>query len=182
MGPDEKRERLQRFEELCRERGLALTVQRRRVLELILDRKDHPTADQIYDDVKKHLPGVSRTTVYRVLDTLVDIGVITKACSRGAATRFDPVTERHHHLLCAHCEKLIDIDDDQFAHRVELPDVGAFSFEIHDFCIQFSGICAACRKRLGRRGPAPPKAVKPPRGEVTSTRKTAHRRKRRTEQ
>ena len=63
MSPDEKRERLQRFEKLCRERGLAITAQRRRILALILDHRDHPTADQLYEDTKRHLPDVSRTTV-----------------------------------------------------------------------------------------------------------------------
>lgn len=180
MSPGEKRERLQRFETLCRERGLALTIQRRRVLEFILDRKDHPTADQIFEDTRKHLPDVSRTTVYRVLDTLVRVGVITKACSRGAATRFDPVTDRHHHCICAHCEKLIDVDDGQFARRVELPEAGALAFEIHGFCIQFFGICAACRKKVGRLGAAVSETDKPARGKAASDRRTGQRRNRRT--
>ena len=172
---------MRRFEVLCRERGLAMTVQRRRILELILDREDHPTADQIYEDTKRHLPDVSRTTVYRVLETLIDVGAIGKACSRGATTRFDPVADRHHHLVCTQCHKLIDIDDDQFGHCVGLPDVGALSFEIHDFCIQFSGICAACRKRVGRRGTSVPETGKPARGKAGSGGKTGQRRNRRTE-
>ncbi len=181
MGPDQKRKRLELFEALCRERGLALTAQRRRILELILDRRDHPTADQIYQDAKRHLPDISRTTVYRVLDTLVAIGVIRKACSRTAATRFDSVTDRHHHLVCLHCEKLIDVDDDQFSHRVELPDVSAVSFEIHDFSIHFSGICAACRRKLGRRGAAVPETGNPVRGKAASGGKAGRRGNRRTE-
>ena len=71
MRSAEKRQRLESFERLCRERGLSLTVQRRAVLEAVLDRGDHPTADQVYDEVKERLPGLSRTTVYRVLETLV---------------------------------------------------------------------------------------------------------------
>jgi Fur family peroxide stress response transcriptional regulator len=171
---------LQQFEVLCRQRGLALTVQRRRILELILGRKDHPTADQIFEGTKKQLPDISRTTVYRVLDTLVDVGVITRASSRGAATRFDPVADRHHHCICTHCEKLIDIDDGQFAHRVELPDTSAVGFEIHDFCVQFSGICAACRRKMGRRGAPVPEAGKPARGKAASGSRTGQRRNRRT--
>jgi Fur family peroxide stress response transcriptional regulator len=179
--PDEKRARLQRLETLCRQRGLAMTVQRRRILELVLDRKDHPTADQIYESAKKHLPDVSRTTVYRVLNTLVDVGVITKACSWGAATRFDPVTHRHHHLVCVHCEKLIDIEDGSFRHRVELPDVGDLPFKIQSFCIQFFGVCAACRKKLGRRGATAPKTSPPAQGKAARGGKSGPRRKRRKE-
>jgi len=161
MSPREKRERLQQFEVLCRQRGLAITVQRRRILELILDRRDHPTADGVYELASRHLPNISRTTVYRVLDTLVELGVINKACSPGAATRFDPVTARHHHLLCVQCEKLIDLADSRVDHGVELPEVGDLAFQIKDFCIQFSGLCAACRRKPARRGAAPPKTDRP---------------------
>lgn len=141
-----RRERLHQFEERCRERGLALTVQRRVIFETALDHVDHPTADQLYDRVKKLLPGVSRTTVYRVLETLVELGVLAKACSPGVATRFDPITDRHHHLVCLSCDKLIDLGDDDFRHRVELPAAGKHSFQITDFSIHFHGICAACRR------------------------------------
>ena len=180
VSPDEKQERLERFEALCRERGLALTIQRRRILEFILDRKDHPTADQIFEGTRKHLPDVSRTTVYRVVDTLVDVGVIAKAWLRGAATRFDPVTDRHHHCVCTRCEKLIDVDDGQFARRMDLPDAGALAFEVHDFCVQFFGICAACRRSMGRRGAARAQAGKPARGKAAGGRRIGQRRSRRT--
>jgi Fur family peroxide stress response transcriptional regulator len=107
----ERRDRLQGFERLCREHGLALTVQRREVFAAMLERRDHPTAEQIYAKVKGRVPGVSRTTVYRVLETLVGAGVITKACHPGAAARYDPLTRRHHHLVCLHCEKVVDLED-----------------------------------------------------------------------
>ena len=65
-------QRVQRFETLCRERGLPLTVQRRDVFKAVLERDDHPSADQIYECVKDRIAGLSRTTVYRVLDRLVE--------------------------------------------------------------------------------------------------------------
>ena len=111
MDSETRCERLRRFEDVCRQRGLSLTVQRRVILEAVLDHADHPTADRIYDEVSRRIPGVSRTTVYRVLEMLVEVGVITKACSPGAATRFDPMTHRHHHLVCLHCDRLIDLED-----------------------------------------------------------------------
>ena len=87
------------FERLCRDKGSALTVQRRVILESLAGREDHPTADQVFEAVER-LPGLSRTTVYRVLETLVELGVIHKANHLGSAARYDPNTERHHHLTC----------------------------------------------------------------------------------
>ena len=57
--------RLARSVSLCRERGLAMTVQRRAILEELVGRRDHPSADQIFEAVGERLPGLSRTTVYR---------------------------------------------------------------------------------------------------------------------
>lgn len=144
----ERRDRLQGFERFCREHGLALTVQRREVFAAMLERRDHPTAEQIYAAVKERVPGVSRTTVYRVLETLVGAGVITKACHPGAAARYDPLTRRHHHLVCLGCDKIVDLEDPRLD-RLPMPRVRKRGFKIGDYCIHFTGLCAGCRAKLG---------------------------------
>ena len=73
MQERERTEKLRQFEALCRSKRLPLTVQRRAIFEAVLERDDHPAADQVFEVVKERIPGVSRTTVYRVLDTLVDL-------------------------------------------------------------------------------------------------------------
>lgn len=150
MGSHSERitERIRLFEDRCRERGLALTVQRRVVLEVVLSREDHPTADQIFDDVRRRIPDVSRTTVYRVLDTLVQIGVIGKPSRLGSAARYEPNIHRHHHLVCMQCGKVMDIEDDGAG-----LDTGALltqpaqGFEVVDYSIHFHGVCESCRRR-----------------------------------
>ena len=90
--PAEPVARLAEFEAECRRRGLAVTIQRRTVFGELAGRKDHPTADQVYDAVRGRLPGLSRTTVYRVLETLVDAGLARKVHHAGGVARFDPMT------------------------------------------------------------------------------------------
>jgi len=135
--------RLQAFEEECRRRGLALTVQRRAVFEELADRRDHPTADQIYDAVHVRLGGLSRTTVYRVLETLVEAGLARKVHHADAVVRYDPVTERHHHLVCERCGRLVDLDD-AVVPRVPIPDARGTGFRIHDYSVSFTGVCSSC--------------------------------------
>lgn len=161
---------LQKFEAACRARGLSVTVQRRRILEAILDRTDHPTPDQVYASVKKVLPDVSRTTVYRVLEMLTDLGLLTKACTPGAVTRVDPRTARHHHLVCLRCDRLIDVEDAAVDHRIRPPDLRQQAFVIKDYSIYFTGLCAACRQaaRISRRSGRP--ARRPDRKGKTSKR------------
>lgn len=139
-------DRIRLFEARCRERGLALTVQRRVVLETVLARDDHPTADQVFEDVKLRIPDVSRTTVYRVLDTLVQLGVIGKPSHLGSATRYEPNIHRHHHLVCVSCGHVLDVEDDGSPIDPS-PFLGeqAKVFDIVDYSIHFHGVCAACR-------------------------------------
>jgi len=137
------------LETACRAEGLPVTVQRRAIFELLMDRTDHPTADQVWDAARVRMPGVSRTTVYRVLDMFVRLGLIVKTPHLGSAVRFDPRTERHHHLVCTMCDRVVDVESKRLD-GVTLPDPTALGFEVEDFSVHMRGTCAACRRR--RRG------------------------------
>jgi Fur family peroxide stress response transcriptional regulator len=141
-----KHNKLEHFEVLCRQKGLPLTVQRRVVLEALLGRTDHPTVDQVFDEVKSRIPGISRTTVYRVLETLVRLGVARRTHHFEAAARFDGNVDHHHHLVCLGCERVVDLDDIGLDH-FHLPDTRRSGFEITDYSVQFEGFCADCRKK-----------------------------------
>jgi Fur family peroxide stress response transcriptional regulator len=137
-------ERLTGFELEFRRRGLPLTTQRRVILEELLGRRDHPTADQIFEVVRERLPSLSRTTVYRVLEALVEVGAARRVLHPDAVARFDPVTDRHHHLVCERCGALVDIGDEAVA-RIGLPDTGGMGFQITNYSINFTGTCATCQ-------------------------------------
>ncbi|HVZ79839.1 MAG TPA: transcriptional repressor [bacterium] len=136
-------EKLQRFEELCREQGLPLTSQRQVILETLAGRVDHPTADQVFEAVEGRLPGLSRTTVYRVLETLVRLGIVHKASHLGSAARYDPNTERHHHLTCLQCHKVVDLEEDR-VRELRLPPASGKGFEVVDYSVHFKGYCPDC--------------------------------------
>ena len=137
------------LEVACRNSDLPLTVQRRVILQALVGREDHPTADQILRQVRKRLPEVSRTTVYRVLDTLVELGLAVKICSPGKGARFDPRTDRHHHLVCVQCEKVMDFEAPRL-NLLPLPDTRTRAFDILDYSIHFRGLCAGCKGRRVR--------------------------------
>jgi len=134
---------IQQLEGSCRAHGLALTVQRRVIMESLAERTDHPTADQLYETVRTRLRGISRTTVYQVLETLVGIGAVQKISNPEAKARFDADTARHHHLYCVGCQKIHDVHDPSLNDLVLPPDRLA-GFSVTDFSIQFSGLCPDC--------------------------------------
>jgi Fur family peroxide stress response transcriptional regulator len=149
-------DQLAAFKRLCQQHGLPLTVQRQAILETLASHKGHPTADEIFAEVRPRLPGVSRTTVYRVLETLVHVGVARKVCHPGATVRYETKTTRHHHLVCLYCNRLTDVEETSL-NSLPFPDVGRLGFQIEDYSVQFRGICRACARKLSarRRGKGP---------------------------
>jgi Fur family peroxide stress response transcriptional regulator len=138
-------EKIRSLESLCRELGLALTIQRRIILENLSSRYDHPTADQIYEAVKDQIRGVSRTTVYRVLETFVRLGVVAKVSNPHAKVRFEADTVRHHHLICLDCNSVADYHDDRLD-GIEVPTESFDGFEVKDFSLAITGQCSSCRR------------------------------------
>jgi len=149
--------RLREFEDCCRRHGLAVTIQRRVVFEALLRCRSHPTADEVYALAREELPAISRATVYRILETLARVGAIGKACHPGAATRYDPVIQQHHHLVCVRCNKVVDFTDPR-ADRLPIPSGFPQGFRVQGFSVHYWGLCSTCRRlekvpggRAGRR-------------------------------
>jgi len=149
MDDVDRKQRLADLARICRERGLRCTVQRRAILEAVLELDNHPTAEQVYEAVVPRLPGVSKTTVYRALESLARLGLISKACHPGAVVRYDRRTDLHHHLICLSCDTVIDISDERLDALV-LPDTSGFGFNVTDFRVQLRGICRRCREHQRR--------------------------------
>jgi Fur family peroxide stress response transcriptional regulator len=140
--------KLKLMEERCRENRLSLTVQRRAILENLSSRTDHPTADQIYAAIQDRISGVSRTTVYRVLETFVQLGLARKISNPEAKARFDADTSRHHHAACMACEKVIDIDA-RLIPDIDLQGADIDDFEVFDCSVVAVGLCRDCRGKDG---------------------------------
>jgi Fur family peroxide stress response transcriptional regulator len=161
---------LAELERRCRQLGTPLTVQRRAVLAALAARDDHPTADRVFRDVSRRLPGVSRGTTYRTLDTLVALGLVVKVSHPGSSARYDAKVDRHHHLICDRCGGMTDLDSDALD-RVQLPELAGTGFHVRDFSVHVRGLCQRCttaspgspplRRARRRRRPASPTRRKP---------------------
>ena len=150
IGARDRQDRLGQLEKLCREASIPCTIQRRALLEAVLDRDDHPTANQVFEAVRVQNPRISRATVHRNLETLSEMGVITKTCHTGGVARYDARVDIHHHLICLRCNSVVDIDDKNLS-SLTIPDTSAFGFEVSDFRVQLRGICRDCRKKGSKK-------------------------------
>lgn len=137
--------KIQQMETICRARGLSLTHQRRTLLHALVQRTDHPTADQLFDDLKENIQGLSRTTVYRILDTFVRADLVVKISSPQAKARFDANTCRHHHVSCVQCGEVADLEVSGFD-LPDFPEKHPSGFQLYDYAITFSGLCLRCQQ------------------------------------
>ncbi|MCR4716057.1 MAG: transcriptional repressor [Lachnospiraceae bacterium] len=123
---------------------LKKSKQRDAILAFLKTRKDHPTADTIYDNVKKDIPNISLGTVYRNLAVLTEIGEIQKLSFDGSSDRYDPVTAPHCHFRCRNCGSVYDVDvDPDFLNSISLPKEG-FPGQVEGQITVFYGTCEKC--------------------------------------
>ncbi|HME70900.1 MAG TPA: Fur family transcriptional regulator [Myxococcota bacterium] len=148
-GAHEVENALGRLEQACRERGLPVTVQRRAVLEALAPREDHPSAEDLFEAVSQRVPGISRTTVYRVLETLVELELASRISHPGGGARFELRRGRHHHLHCIGCGSVKDFTSPALE-AVKLPHLPAYGFKVDDWSMHVTGLCADCRVRSRR--------------------------------
>lgn len=140
--------------ELFRQGGQKITPQRRAILELLAQGSGHPTAEEIYQQVVKTMPDVSRATVYNTLHELVALGGVTEAFEYGENhLRYDTNTSAHHHLFCIRCHTLVDISHD-FG-KLTLPAEEAGGYQLLHHRVTFYGLCPDCQAREQKDGAAP---------------------------
>jgi Fe2+ or Zn2+ uptake regulation protein len=127
-----------------RDRRIAVTPQRLAVLAALKSRRDHPTADHIYQEVRRQLPAISFNTVYKTLEILSQKGMVIKVNPLHAVARYDGVTGEHAHLICRQCHRIIDLDWEA-SEIPALPAKDRHGFRIEHPSLTFWGLCPGCQ-------------------------------------
>ena len=132
--------------ERLRRAGYRVTRQRLAVYAFLCANGSHPTVDDIHAGVKGEFPKMSVATVYKSVESLVDVGLVKPIYLGHAATRFDASTEEHAHFRCIACNQIVNVTIDQTpVARDELDRC-----EIIGSSVEFYGFCTRCRRhKLG---------------------------------
>jgi Fur family peroxide stress response transcriptional regulator len=138
------------FIDLCKKSNLKITPQRCAIYRKIMRAKDHPTADELYQAVKKEFPNISYDTVNRTLLTFAEIGLIDVIPTEGGPRRFDPNTDNHHHFHCIGCGEIVDFTNEQFD-NLEIPDQILNGFAVYTKRIVLNGLCKNCQKKKSHK-------------------------------
>ncbi|MCL2093118.1 MAG: transcriptional repressor [Treponema sp.] len=121
------------------------TVQRRIILAELQKMNTHPTIEEVWTEVQKEHPAISRTTVYRNLRHLAEGGFIRQVVLPGGLERYDRSTMPHHHFKCNKCENIVDVDIEYHGDIDQaIQEKYGLMVDRHD--IVFTGICLSCQK------------------------------------
>ncbi|MFP4355983.1 MAG: transcriptional repressor [Phycisphaerae bacterium] len=124
---------------------LRSSPQRDLILQVLKQRKDHPTAEQIHQAVRRQRPRISLATVYRNLDLLAELGQIRRIAAAGTEMRFDACCQPHFHVRCRSCGKLGDVDIPAPKNLTDRA-AKASSFQVDGFQLEFTGLCGECSR------------------------------------
>jgi Fur family transcriptional regulator, peroxide stress response regulator len=126
-----------------REAGLRLTPQRRAVIEVLSGNTSHPTVESVAESVGSRMPGMSLSTVYKVLHELADLGLVRKVDAPGAM-RFDPDMHEHLHVACGTCGTLVDTPLQPEVRDAIERAASIRGVSVHSVDILVHGTCEGC--------------------------------------
>jgi Fur family peroxide stress response transcriptional regulator len=124
------------------------TAQRDLVFQIVADRCDHPTAQDVHEQARANMPAISLGTVYRNLQRLVDQGLLLESKNGRKPARYEARRHRHYHIHCTQCGSLEDVSvpyQEALDRKVEKQ----LHYKLDEHRLEFFGLCPKCQK--GRR-------------------------------
>lgn len=136
------------FKEKLKEKGCKLTLQRRSVLDVLIEHCDeHLSTEEIYSRVKEKFPEIGLATVYRTVQLFEEMGIVDRLNFDDGCSRFELASENtvhhHHHLICESCGKVFEVEND-LLEEIESEIERKYQFQIHDHNVMFYGKCREC--------------------------------------
>lgn len=129
---------------MLREQGYRLTPQREMVILALHEAKGHLSAEEVYERVRQQNPCVDLSTVYRTLELLREMGIVSQCQVNGPQTLYElTVRSPHHHLVCRRCKAVIDIAPDDLDDLRELL-LARYGFKADLEHLILEGLCTTC--------------------------------------
>jgi Fur family peroxide stress response transcriptional regulator len=124
--------------------GQRFTEQRAAVYRFLAATDSHPTADEVFLQVRHDLPGISLATVYKSLETLVGCGLAVKLAYADGSARYDGRTDPHHHVRCLACGRVSDVPAHMPDDAVVKLREATYGFRVTGYVLELTGYCQNC--------------------------------------
>jgi Fur family peroxide stress response transcriptional regulator len=141
----DEQHKLDIFIQNCRRNGLKVTPQRLAVYRSLVGSKEHPSAEMVYNNVRRLFANISLDTVNRTLLTLAEIGSAFVVEGSGDVRRYDGDVENHQHFRCVKCKKVFDFHYKPYD-DIKVPAAIAAKFKVLRKTVYLEGICDSCRR------------------------------------
>ncbi len=127
--------------QLLKQKDLKITPQRLAIFDALLNNKSHPSAEKIVEYIKPTLPNISVGTVYKVLDSLVECGLLKKVKNEKDVMRYDAILHHHHHLYCTQTDRIEDYADPELDKLISnyFKQKKIKGFKVKDISLQING-------------------------------------------
>ena len=122
---------------------LKYSRQREAIKDFLMTRKDHPTADVVYSNVRTEFPNISLGTVYRNLNLLAESGEILRLSCGDSTDHFDATVTPHYHFVCRKCDKILDLEMSSLDF-IEERAAENFQGKVQGHQVYFYGECEDC--------------------------------------
>ena len=120
------------------------TTQKQAIFDWVRNSESHPTAQEVFEEVKKDLPQISFATVYRNLNALAKDGLIKEVQFVDNVKRYEGRTEPHQHFICKDCDRIIDMQLSELLNVSDIADQ-LKCHEVNEFRLELVGTCASCK-------------------------------------
>lgn len=134
------------FRQLCSEKNLAVTHQRLVVYNALMQMRDHPNPEQIFERVRGELPSISLATVYKTVHLFLTEGIVQAVSPFHGTLRIEPNTRQHFHFVCIECNAITDLDCcqiDEKPLRTSVPE----GFQVDQVSAEVRGVCRQCLEK-----------------------------------
>ncbi|NPB05635.1 MAG: transcriptional repressor [Aquificae bacterium] len=130
--------------DVCKAKGAKVTTQRILIFKELAKRtKEHPSAEELYENLKGKVYGLSLSTVYRALSTFEQLGLVRRIPTPDGKAHYEIAVEPHGHFICQNCNKVVDVEGIKLDERLkeEMKELGFTPSECNFVCY---GLCKDC--------------------------------------
>ena len=128
------------------EKKLRQSHQRDMIYNYLISTKEHPSAEMIYEELKRVEPTLSLGTVYRNLKLLEELGMVKRVTSVNNVERYDACCSDHAHFVCTCCKKVIDITGEKEMMVNKFKELND-AYSVSRICLTLEGLCPECKER-----------------------------------
>ena len=135
---------LEKLAGVLKSKGFNVTHQRLIIFQALMESKRHPSAEDIYNEVRAHDPVISLGTVYKSLEMFEKLGLIQRVNQLYHTARYDAECMAHGHIICKKCEKIMDVHWDM-APELPLTTEQTAGYQVDEVVVHYLGYCPDCK-------------------------------------